>query len=151
MEGASAALLDYIDEIIADNNLNTGTTQQKIKKIAKYLQYDAGLTYSFDFDYSDSTDVALSFIRDQKKGVCQHFAMIGTLLYRRVGIPARYTCGVVVNISNEDAISFSPVEVRDSSSHAWVEVYINGFGWAPVEVTGPSFRFIKDFTNYYHI
>ena len=137
MEGASAALLDYIDEIIADNNLNTGTTQQKIKKIAKYLQYDAGLTYSFDFDYNDSEDVALSFIRDQKKGVCQHFAMIGTLLYRRVGIPARYTCGVVVNISNEDAISFSPVEVRDSSSHAWVEVYINGFGWAPVEVTGP--------------
>ena len=144
MEGATDALLDYIDDLIAANNLNTGSTEEKIKKIAKFLREDADLTYSFDFDYSDSDDVALSFIRDQKKGVCQHFAMIGTLIYRRVGIPARYTCGVVVNISNEDAIAFTPVQVRDSSSHAWVEVYVNGFGWVPVEVTAAIYEFNVD-------
>ncbi len=27
------------------------------------------------------------------------------------------------------------VEVRDYSAHAWVEIYLNGLGWVPVEVT----------------
>lgn len=27
------------------------------------------------------------------------------------------------------------VNVPDSAAHAWVEVYIDGYGWEPVEVT----------------
>lgn len=138
MDGASSDLLAYLDSIISANGLNVGTTAEKIKKVQKYLQEDAGLTYSFDYDYSLSSDVALSFLSTTKKGVCQHYAMAGTLILRRLGIAARYTCGVVANISNDDALKNKTVAIRDSSAHAWVEVYIDGMGWCPLEVTGAA-------------
>ena len=54
-----------------------------------------------------------------------------TILYRALGIPARYTVGFVADIKAGEIC-----EIRAQQAHAWVEVYISGFGWVNVEVTG---------------
>lgn len=84
-------------------------------------------------------DFAEWFLTDNKKGSCTHFASAAALLCRSMGIPARYCEGFV--IKEEDVKSFPEAEgyttisVPDSRAHAWVEVYIDGYGWLPFEAT----------------
>jgi len=81
--------------------------------------------------YPKGVDVAVYFLTEAKEGICQHYATAATLLYRAFGIPARYTVGFSENLSNgQDA------ELTARDGHAWVEIYVDGLGWVPVEVTG---------------
>ncbi|MBQ9151567.1 MAG: transglutaminase domain-containing protein, partial [Clostridia bacterium] len=66
-----------------------------------------------------------------KEGVCRHFASAATLLYRALGIPARYTVGFMTDVKGGEITA-----VKGEDAHAWVEVYEDGFGWRYVEVTG---------------
>lgn len=66
----------------------------------------------------------------QGRGYCVHFATAGALLLRLKGIPARYVSGYVAYLDQSGRAI-----VRDSSAHAWVEIYLNGYGWYPVEMT----------------
>ncbi len=85
--------------------------------------------YSFDLEYNG--DYAVDFFEDAKGGICQHFATAATAMYRAFGIPARYTIGFAAQ-----AQAGYRVGVYAKQAHAWVEVYIDGMGWIPVEVTG---------------
>lgn len=97
---------------------------QVIKLSAKYdLEYDASLDMQ--------PNVAIAFLEAYNKGVCRHYAMAATLLYRSLGIPARYTTGYMA-----EAKAGEWVTVTNMDAHAWVEVYVDGFGWKMVEVTG---------------
>ncbi|MBQ6265496.1 MAG: transglutaminase domain-containing protein [Clostridia bacterium] len=95
------------------------------------------------------------FLLANQKGYCQHFATAATLIFRYLGIPARYAEGYAVNreefytsesLFDEDLSEWidtpyaadtfvSRVSVKDSSGHAWVEVYKDGIGWVVVEAT----------------
>ena len=72
------------------------------------------------------------FLFENKKGYCTHYASSACVLLRMWGVPSRYVEGYLVKsygtLSNE-------VSVKDSSAHAWVEVYIDGIGWRIVDVT----------------
>lgn len=81
------------------------------------------------------------FFFQSKKGYCMHFAAAGTLMFRALGIPARYVEGYVVNSKiirkNEKNYQMGEtveLNIPDRNAHAWVEVY-NGASWIPVEVT----------------
>lgn len=74
-------------------------------------------------------DFAVRFLTEGR-GYCVHFATAGALLLRMQGIPARYASGYVADLDNQGLAM-----VLDSDAHAWVEVYINGYGWHPVEMT----------------
>ncbi len=82
-------------------------------------------------------DVTEYFLFGQGKGFCQHYASAAALLLRTLGIPARYVTGYLAPadtfVRREDG-SYEAV-VRDSTAHAWVEVYVAGRGWFPAEVT----------------
>ena len=77
------------------------------------------------------------FLYSQKKGYCEHFATAGTLLLRGKGFPARYVSGYKVPperfVENGDG-TYS-ADVLDSDAHAWTEIFINGGGWYPVDMT----------------
>lgn len=77
----------------------------------------------------DERDFVAWFL-ESGRGYCIHFAAAGTLLLRMQGIPARYVSGYVVELD-----AGGRGEALDSDAHAWVEAYIDGYGWYPVEMT----------------
>lgn len=81
-------------------------------------------------------DFAEYFLYKQRKGYCIHYATTAALMYRIFGIPARYVTGYIVpqNHFTEKDGSYQAV-VKDDKSHAWVEIYLDGRGWMPVEMT----------------
>ena len=111
-------------------NPNNFTGIELINYLAKEVQNYA--TYNLEFSYEQGVDVIEQFLQ-KKEGVCRHYAATATMLYRAYGIPARYVSGYAVSAQqNEQTV------VKGKNAHAWVEVYIDGIGWIPVEVTGFS-------------
>ena len=78
----------------------------------------------------EGEDYVTWFLTESRRGYCMHFASAATLMLRWMGIPARYVAGYVADVP-----ASGHARVPDSAAHAWVEVYIEGYGWEPVEVT----------------
>lgn len=119
------------------------------------------------------------FLTETKKGYCAYFATSATLIFRYLGIPARYAGGYVLQSADFESgtsveitdditgdtgvdensgsellsdwtystdgleagtypLGLCEYEIDDSMAHAWVEIYIDGFGWLPVETTPSS-------------
>lgn len=116
--------------LIAQANGLSAASPTIIADVQNYIQNAA--TYNLDFaSIPEGEDVAVYFLNVSKEGICQHYATAATLMYRALGVPARYVTGFVGNL---DANQWTTVDSKQA--HAWVEVYIDGLGWVPVEVTG---------------
>lgn len=84
----------------------------------------------------DDRDFVEFFLTENKKGYCVHYATTAVMLFRYMGIPARYAEGFSFQAG---AMSGGSMEVPDESAHAWVEIFDSEKGWIPVEVT-PGFE-----------
>jgi transglutaminase-like putative cysteine protease len=62
-----------------------------------------------------------------RRGVCQDFANVMIAMCRSRGIPARYVSGYFYNGKTGDH------EIE--ASHAWVEIFIPGYGWKGFDPT----------------
>jgi hypothetical protein len=103
-----------------------------IQAVASYIQNAAVYSLHYDPALDTCENQAIAFLRDYKKGVCVHYATAATLLYRALGIPARYVTGFALDVT-----AGQWTEIRNPG-HAWVEVYVDGLGWVAVEVTGSA-------------
>lgn len=64
------------------------------------------------------------------------YASLATLAFRAANIPARYVEGYEAVTSDEkDANGNYRADVTGQNAHAWVEIYCDGVGWLPVDVT----------------
>ncbi len=63
-----------------------------------------------------------------RRGVCQDFAHVLIGMCRSMKIPARYVSGYLYVAPSENLRG-------DLASHAWVEVFLPGFGWLPLDPT----------------
>ena len=90
----------------------------------------------------NTLDGVETFLTVTREGYCVQFASSLTLLLREAGIPARYVEGYIATKfypnRGDDAVSRYKSTVRDSSAHAWVEVWYDGIGWVQYEAT-PEF------------
>ena len=86
--------------------------------------------YDINAEPYAGSDYALDFLTSTYRGYCIHYATAATVLYRALGIPARVCEGYLVSFLDN-----STVVVTGRDAHAWVEVYLDGVGWYPVEVT----------------
>ena len=101
-----------------------------------------------NMDYTESPEAVPSgedyvkwFLEDQKSGNAVAFASAAVLAYREAGYPARYAEGYHLTATEaEDMISSGKTHITltTQNAHAWVEVYVAGAGWLPVEVV-PGF------------
>ena len=105
--------------------------------IAQLLERNA--TYDLRTPRTPSEeDFVTYFLEESHRGYCVHFASAATLLLRTQGIPARYVSGYVTTIPSSSLDQNTreyTTRVVDSNAHAWVEIYLYGYGWYPVEVT----------------
>lgn len=81
----------------------------------------------------------INYFIENKKGSCSHFASAAAIMCRYAGIPARYVEGYIIKPkdfpSGTQTGQSATVDITDTRGHAWVEIYIDGFGWYPVEFT----------------
>ncbi len=88
-----------------------------------------------------SDDSMEEFLLISKEGYCVQFATAATLIMRHLGFSARYAEGYIANNFKKNSISNGyayECRVIDRNAHAWMEVWIDGFGWMQYEVT-PGF------------
>lgn len=99
--------------------------------IALYLSSN----YTYDLDvprFAEDHDAVDSFLFESKRGYCEHFAAAMTVMCRTLKVPARYCTGFLPGTYNP----FSGFrEVYGDQAHAWVEVYIPGYGWMTFDPT----------------
>lgn len=98
---------NYIDIIHASNEY-----------IYRNFQYIKGIT-----DYETTVDEIL----EHKSGVCQDFAHVLLQILRTLHIPCKYVSGYIC--PNKNGMR------GEGATHAWVEVWIPGYGWAGIDPT----------------
>ncbi len=97
-----------------------------------------------------------------RKGFDVHYATLATLMFRYYGIPARYVEGYLVtqddisNAKENQSLNGSEVDGTDHSkrsvtidvprnrAHAWTEIYIDGIGFVPLEVTPEYYSLMNE-------
>lgn len=96
--------------------------------IKETFRYQPGLTRI------DSTSLELLKL---KAGVCQDFAQLMIAILRSAEIPARYVTGYIETETQRKASEANrpPRLIGASESHAWVEVYLPGGFWWPLDPT----------------
>jgi hypothetical protein len=82
----------------------------------------------------EGEDFVSYFLFENHRGYCMHFASAAVALLRSAGIPARYAEGYTVSPSDvRDSDGWT--SIPDSRAHAWVEIFVSGIGWMPLEAT----------------
>lgn len=113
--------------------------RQRVEDIRRFLAENYSYTRS-PGKTPTGKDFITYFLTESKKGYCTSFASAAVMLLRASGIPARYAAGLTVGA---DEIKGAPLSesglhrlsINDHHAHAWAEVYVDGLGWRPVEMT----------------
>jgi transglutaminase-like putative cysteine protease len=111
--------INDIVQLIADPSK---TIAEKVHDCSEYIfqhfQYIKGIT-----DIETTVDEILQ----HKSGVCQDFAHVMLQILRTLKIPSRYVSGYICP---------SELGMRgEGATHAWVEAWIPGHGWAGIDPT----------------
>lgn len=88
--------------------------------------------YSLKNEHSAAEDPTASFLFGDLTGYCVHFSHAAAYLMRSAGVPARVATGYAVSESARQG--GSALLLSGAASHAWPEVFIQGFGWVVLDV-----------------
>jgi hypothetical protein len=106
--------------------------------IAERIQAHIGATISYSLQ-ADPTpqdaDPADHILFEQQVGWCEPIATAMVVLLRQLGIPARFVTGFQPGTRQ---ILSGQYTVRASDAHAWVELFVPGVGWVPMDPTGAT-------------
>ena len=98
----------------------------------------------------EDEDFAQWFFEDKKTGYDVQYAAAAVMMFRYYGIPSRYVEGYLLTPETvKEAGTAETVTVSQKYAHAWPEIYLDGMGWIPVEVT-PKYENVMG-TPYYEI
>lgn len=135
LENLRAELIPITEEIkeYTKSTKFIQSDSSEIRTVANYLKKSNDLenlvyvtnwihTYlTYDMDYVSMVNDSLSVLSNAK-GVCDEFAILEAAILRAQGYPVKYVVGYA-NTSQE----WGP--------HAWLDVYIPGYGWIAVDPT----------------
>ena len=131
----------YLTELdLQKENVNFTSAKQAI---ITYLTEKT--TYTTNPAKSSNGDFAYDFLFSNRTGYSVHYATAATLMFRYLGIPARYVEGYLITPKDvKNATDHVLLKLDGTHSHAWTEVYLDGTGWIPVEVTPPYFGLMEE-------
>lgn len=92
--------------------------------------------YSTDVSTGHDSLVLADWLNDEdspnyRTGYCEQFAAAMAVLARAVNIPSRVVWGFTPGEIDSNGV----ITVRDTNAHAWVELWIEPFGWYPFDPT----------------
>lgn len=113
---------DSIDKIAAKLTKSATSVATLVEHCCEYVykrfKYVKGIT---------TIETTVDEILEHKSGVCQDFAHLMLQILRSIGIPSRYVSGYIC--PNKNGMR------GEGATHAWVEAYIPGYGWAGIDPT----------------
>ena len=134
----------------------SGTPEEIANQIVNFFQQNYFYTLRPGL-YIGNPDYISHFLLESQRGYCAHFASAATMLFRWMGIPARYVEGYAfsyLDVMEEGTLvegaeysdyyrGYSPMgetalielELPDSYAHSWVEIYVENEGWLVVDPT----------------
>jgi len=121
-------VIDLANQIVAEAEAET--PYDKARAIETYIR-----TYVYDLEVPRAAlnqDVVDYFLFDARRGYCDYSASAMVVMLRAVGVPARYASGFAMGEYDHDRQAYI---VRESSAHAWTEVFFPGYGWIEFEPT----------------
>ena len=161
--------MDTVARVCRELSLEGMSQDEIVRTVTDYFQNEIPYTVKPGRTPRDA-DFVNYFLNDGKKGYCVHFASAATLIFRYMGIPARFVEGYAIGIeqvysegeiledqeygdyykgySSLGETAVVHVEATDADAHAWVEIYDEKLGWHPVEVT-PSSSEEEDTTSFW--
>ena len=143
-----------IAKFVKDNKIE-GSKEEIVEAVIDYFSENIPYTVR-PGKVPKNKDFVNYFLEEGRKGYCSYFASAAVLIYRYLGIPARYVEGYALDYmqlatgelvegeqyedyydgySELGKTALVEVNVTDADAHAWVEVYFKDKGWQVVEVT----------------
>jgi len=101
-------------------------------------------TYLGTLGYTESPELAPSggdvlthFLEDSRSGNSAQLATAAVLMFRYMGVPARYVEGYLITPAAEDSETGVSVLLSEDA-YAWAEIYRDGVGFLPFEPEYPA-------------
>lgn len=118
-------IVDLAGEIVSGSDDLISAVHDIASVVNGRLAYEPGAT---------EIGVSPAVVWDQQAGVCQDYAHVMIAMLRSQGIPARYVSGYfyATDVVGGGTPEASEITVQ---THAWVEVWIPGFGWWAIDPT----------------
>ena len=132
----------YIRELLSatigmEGDLTKGHLDYKmaINAVRSYLEENYIYSENLGNKQDEGRDEISEFVISGK-GYDIHYASLATLIFRYYGIPARYVEGYIVTPEDvSHARANKEMDISKNRIHAWTEIYIDGIGFVPLEVT----------------
>lgn len=117
-----------------------GSDPEDLEEITAFIQSILREEYTYRLDpprAPEGEDALLWFVTEGRIGNSMYFASAATLMFRMFDVPARYVVGYAApqNMFTAQPDGTYTAVLQDDNSHAWTEIYLDGVGWIPVEVT----------------
>lgn len=135
----------YLDIPEGFEELEQQCRDQDIKEgdvdgISAYIKAFLSDGYTFSLDAPKlpaGEDFVKYFLYESKTGYSTHYASAATIMFRMFGVPARYVVGYAApqNLFTAQPDGSYMAVLQGDNSHAWTEIYVEGEGWTPVEMT----------------
>jgi transglutaminase-like putative cysteine protease len=113
---------EVIDGFIQSFYNSSGSVARVVEHCCEYIfkhfKYIKGIT---------SVDTTVDEILEHKAGVCQDFVHLMLQMLRTMNVPGRYVSGYIC--PNKNGMR------GEGATHAWVEAWIPGYGWAGIDPT----------------
>ncbi|MBX3729306.1 MAG: transglutaminase domain-containing protein [Candidatus Sumerlaeia bacterium] len=111
----------FTDEFRAlEKSIAGGETNPYLRARKYYDWMCRNIVYSYAHEYSTMRNIS-DFVRSKGYGDCGQLALTYMTLCRLGGIPARWQSGWIIY-------------PMDKNLHDWCEIYIEPYGWIPVDV-----------------
>lgn len=111
-------IIEIIEQLNVQQKSIATTVEHCGEHIYKQFKYIKGIT---------NIETTVDEILEVRAGVCQDFAHLMLQILRTLKIPSRYVSGYIC--PNKNGMR------GEGATHAWVEAYIPGYGWAGIDPT----------------
>lgn len=124
----TAQISDALRELALELTKDLTYDWEKASALQEFFQ---GREFSYDITYRAEDDSPEYFVFESQTGTCSDYASAYTLMARSIGLSVRYAEGFVPEFTGREKEYY----VKESTSHAYPEVFLPCMGWTVFEPT----------------